>query len=493
MGSLANPNGISSRSVIDVPAQWSADWFRGFIRTQLSQADIRNATAGAGISITGNPTTPATVSVNSDLQALFHQPYVLAELPSGISDTFDSYRLLVPEATVLTVTDGGAEGSITVGVATNGIGNAQLRQGAARSVIGNSTNILADVADIVSSANGDVLWNNGGSSIGFGPLTFLGTVTTGVWNATTIAAAHGGTGQGTYAVGDLLYASTTSALSRLADVASGSFLRSGGIGVVPNWSATTYPNSATQGDILYASSANTYGNLSDVAAGSYLRSGGVGASPIWSTVTLPNAAALGDIIYASATNTYTDLAGNTTTTKKFLTQTGTGSASAAPGWNTISASDLPPTFNAFAVAGAVSVSITTGSAANAIELNGISVGDANITVDTSGTGDAYFRATTVGVQDWAIGNQRSSGNLIFSASTNLSSPVLTITPAGASTFSSKVGVNGATPPAKVTGWGTPTGTGVVANFPGAAATLAQCSQAIAQLINDIKAFGLYGA
>lgn len=55
-----------------------------------------------------------------------------------------------------------------------------------------------------------------------------------------------------------------------------------------------------------------------------------------------------------------------------------------------------------------------------------------------------------------------------------------------------LGVNGATPPAKVTGFGTPTGTGVIANFPGATATLAQCSQAIAQLITDIKNFGLYG-
>jgi len=34
---------------------------------------------------------------------------------------------------------------------------------------------------------------------------------------------------------------------------------------------------------------------------------------------------LGDTLYASATNTLAKLAGNTTTTKKFLAQTGTGS------------------------------------------------------------------------------------------------------------------------------------------------------------------------
>lgn len=52
---------------------------------------------------------------------------------------------------------------------------------------------------------------------------------------TTIAAANGGTGQSTYAIGDILYASTTSALSKLADVATGNALISGGVGVIPSW------------------------------------------------------------------------------------------------------------------------------------------------------------------------------------------------------------------------------------------------------------------
>lgn len=56
-----------------------------------------------------------------------------------------------------------------------------------------------------------------------------------------------------------------------------------------------------------------------------------------------------------------------------------------------------------------------------------------------------------------------------------------------------LGVNGAVPPAQVTGFGTPTGAAVVANFPGATATLVQCSNAIAKLITDLKALGLYGA
>jgi hypothetical protein len=50
-----------------------------------------------------------------------------------------------------------------------------------------------------------------------------------------VAAANGGTGQSSYAVGDIVYASTTTALSKLADVATGSALISGGVGVAPSY------------------------------------------------------------------------------------------------------------------------------------------------------------------------------------------------------------------------------------------------------------------
>jgi hypothetical protein len=51
----------------------------------------------------------------------------------------------------------------------------------------------------------------------------------------TITAATGGTGQTTYAVGDLLYASATTTLSKLADVATGNALISGGVTTAPSW------------------------------------------------------------------------------------------------------------------------------------------------------------------------------------------------------------------------------------------------------------------
>jgi hypothetical protein len=50
---------------------------------------------------------------------------------------------------------------------------------------------------------------------------------------------------------------------------------------------------------------------------------------------------LGDTIYGGASGAATRLAGNTTTTKKFLSQTGDGTNSAAPVWGALVAADIP--------------------------------------------------------------------------------------------------------------------------------------------------------
>jgi hypothetical protein len=68
--------------------------------------------------------------------------------------------------------------------------------------------------------------NNGGTTINLN-----GTVTL----SSALSAANGGTGQSSYTTGDLLYASSSSALSKLADVATGNALISGGVGAAPSW------------------------------------------------------------------------------------------------------------------------------------------------------------------------------------------------------------------------------------------------------------------
>uniref|UniRef100_A0A6M3L260 Tail protein n=1 Tax=viral metagenome TaxID=1070528 RepID=A0A6M3L260_9ZZZZ len=59
---------------------------------------------------------------------------------------------------------------------------------------------------------------------------------------------------------------------------------------------------------------------------------------------------LGDILYAGASAVWSRLAGNTTTTRKFLRQTGDGANSAAPAWDTLQAADIPDISSTYAVA-----------------------------------------------------------------------------------------------------------------------------------------------
>jgi hypothetical protein len=66
---------------------------------------------------------------------------------------------------------------------------------------------------------------------------------------------------------------------------------------------------------------------------------------------------LGDMLFENSTPALARLAGNTSTTKMFLTQTGNGTVSANPAWGTIATSDLPAATTA--VQGAV---ILSGSA-----------------------------------------------------------------------------------------------------------------------------------
>ena len=89
----------------------------------------------------------------------------------------------------------------------------------------------------------------------------------------TILATKGGTGQTSYAVGDLLYASTTTLLSKLADVATGNALISGGVGVAPSYGKiglTTHVNGilpvANGGTNASTASITSFNNITGYSA-----------------------------------------------------------------------------------------------------------------------------------------------------------------------------------------------------------------------------------
>ena len=107
-----------------------------------------------------------------------------------------------------------------------------------RLIYGNSFNGSANVTGVIGSSFG-------GTGNGFtaftGPttsekiFTLPNSSATILTSAAAVTAAQGGTGQTSYAVGDILYASTTSALSKLADIATGNALITGGVGVAPSY------------------------------------------------------------------------------------------------------------------------------------------------------------------------------------------------------------------------------------------------------------------
>ena len=79
---------------------------------------------------------------------------------------------------------------------------------------------------------------------------------------------------------------------------------------------------------------------------------------------------LGDLIAANASPAWARLAGQTTTTRKFLRQVGTGSASALPSWDTLVAGDLPTHNHAAGDINSGTLALARGGAAADLSASG---------------------------------------------------------------------------------------------------------------------------
>lgn len=126
-----------------------------------------------------------------------------------------------------------------VQVATNGgleiaTDNIQLKS----TVAGTGLTLTSGVLDIAGTTNRITANANSidiaSTYVGQSSITTLGTITTGTWSGTAIAATKGGTGLTSYATGDLLYASAANTLSALAAGTSGQVLQMNGSGI-PTW------------------------------------------------------------------------------------------------------------------------------------------------------------------------------------------------------------------------------------------------------------------
>lgn len=172
----------------------------------------------------------------------------------------------------LSMTGNGVAGAIPTWEVVSGVGGTvDTVVGTAGRITVNSTDPVNPIVDISTSY------------VGQATITTLGTITTGTWSATAVAANKGGTGQTSYTTGDLPYASGASAISKLAIGTTGQALTvSGGLpawGTLPVAGGGLGLTTVAAGELPYGSGVNTYGKVSVGSNGDILTlSGGL---PVW--------------------------------------------------------------------------------------------------------------------------------------------------------------------------------------------------------------------
>lgn len=236
----------------------------------------------------------------------------------------------------------------TLAVANGGTGVATFTAGIVKSSGGTTALTTSATISLTTEVAGTLPVANGGTGVatftsgivkstgGTAALTTSATISLTTEVAGTLPQGNGGTGFNTYTTGDLLYASATDTLSRLAIGASNRFLKTGSpltwaqvtlttdvTGVLPQTNGGTGFSTYTTGDFIYASATDTLSKLSagGATSNSILH---FGSPPTWGAVvlttqvsgTLPVANggtdivsyAVGDILYASGTTTLAKLA-----------------------------------------------------------------------------------------------------------------------------------------------------------------------------------------
>lgn len=242
------------------------------------------------------------------------------------------------------------------------------------------------------------------------------TLTGKTYNSLTLTAAGtgftiaGGTSSKTLTVSNTLTLSGTD--SSTLDIGTG-----GTLGTAAYTASTAYAPSGGSSSIVTVGVV-TSGTWQGSAVGiSYGGTGQTSKSAAYNALT--PITTLGDIVYGDGANSATRLAGNTTTSKRFLTQTGNGTASAAPGWNAIVDGDVPSaltgkTYNGLTLTAlATGFTVAGGTTAKTLQVNN------NLTL--SGTDGSTLN---IG----AGGTLNTGAYALISNYATLSSPTFTGTP-----------------------------------------------------------------
>ena len=241
---------------------------------------VINGTQNAGTSWVVTTPLPITIGTTPITFVQFAGP---GTYTAGAGLTLTGTQFSVTDTGVAAATYGSASSVPTIAVNTRG----QITSASSASIAIAATQVTSGTLD-PGRLNGS-----------YTGITGVGALTAGTWNATTIAAIYGGTGLSSYAQGDLLYASSSSTLAALPDVATGNALLSGGVGADPAWGkigltthvSGTLPiaNGGTNSTATPTAGAAAYGTGSAFAftaagvSGQVLRSNGAGA-PTWSGI-----------------------------------------------------------------------------------------------------------------------------------------------------------------------------------------------------------------
>ncbi|QQS15441.1 MAG: hypothetical protein IPK84_03665 [Candidatus Moraniibacteriota bacterium] len=212
---------------------------------------------GTGINTSGSTGVPyitgGTWSVDATALSVAHGgtgATSLANLIALTTDTTGNYVQSITNGNGITGGNGGSEGAtltLSLNLLTSADGTGSTSSNSGLEFQGTSSN---ELSLLQGCANNEVLsWNDStnvwqcASVSGVGGVT--GSATSGqvaYWTGTStlsgedqVTVAQGGTGIGSYTTGDILYASGATTLAKLADVATGNVLISGGVGVQPQW------------------------------------------------------------------------------------------------------------------------------------------------------------------------------------------------------------------------------------------------------------------
>ena len=253
-------------------------------------------------------------------------------------------------------------------------------------------------------------------------VTGVGTLTAGTWNASVIGAAYGGTGLSSYTVGDIVYATGTTTIGKLADIAVGNVLLSGGIGVQPEYGKvglTTHVSGVLPVDNGGTGQATASGAINALVpsqtgnSGEYLTTNGAVVS--WAAVPSPNNGALtmavsGTGLSGSASFTADQAGASSFTVTSNATNANTGS--------TIVARDASGNFSAGTVTAALSGNASTATALQtARTIGGVSF-DGSANINLPGV-NAAGNQNTSGSSASCTGNAATATNVAYSGLTGV--------------------------------------------------------------------------